>query len=190
VVRLLYERGLFDAGDTQGTAAALGYYSLGLVAYTGVKVLAPAFYALGTPRVPLLASASAVLVNLLVIAAFHASLGFRSVALGTAIGSLANAGLLILVFERRVGGLVDRSLVVGLGRMVLASAAMGVLVAGCVDVLEGRIGTAGPVARLVTGLVPVAAGVLAYAGAARLLGIVELDAILSALRRRRREPEA
>ena len=41
----------------QHTATALALYSIGLVAYTGVKVLAPAFYALGTPRVPLLASA-------------------------------------------------------------------------------------------------------------------------------------
>ena len=31
------------------TAAALALYAIGLVAYTGVKVLAPAFYALGTP---------------------------------------------------------------------------------------------------------------------------------------------
>ena len=37
------------------TAAALFLYSLGLVGYTGVKVLAPAFYALGRSRVPLVA---------------------------------------------------------------------------------------------------------------------------------------
>ena len=53
VVRLLYERGRFTPADTQATAAALLLYSLGLVGYTGVKVLAPAFYALGRPRVPL-----------------------------------------------------------------------------------------------------------------------------------------
>ena len=56
VVRLLYERGTFTAADTQATATALFLYSFGLVGYTGVKVLAPAFYALGTPRVPLAAS--------------------------------------------------------------------------------------------------------------------------------------
>ena len=49
------------ASTPHDTAAApptaLALYSIGLVAYTGVKVLAPAFYALGPPRVPLLASA-------------------------------------------------------------------------------------------------------------------------------------
>ena len=75
VVRLLYERGRFTPADTQGTAAALFLYSFGLVGYTGVKVLAPAFYALGRPRVPLLASVSAVATNLVVIWAFHAPAG-------------------------------------------------------------------------------------------------------------------
>jgi putative peptidoglycan lipid II flippase len=190
VVRLLYERGLFDAHDTDGTAAALSYYALGLVAYTGVKVLAPAFYALGTPRVPLLASASAVLINLVTIAALHGSLGYRSVALGTAIGSLANAGLLVVVFERRVGGLLDRPLVAGLAKMALASAAMSVVVVASVTGLEARLGTRGLTVRLVTGLVPVAVGVLAYAGVARALRLSELDAIAGALRRRSRKPEA
>src|SRR5207244_297117 len=60
IVRLLFERGRFQALDTENTATALALYAVGLVAYAGVKVLAPAFYALGTPRVLRLAGASAV----------------------------------------------------------------------------------------------------------------------------------
>ena len=50
MVRLIYERGLFGPEDTRATAAALFLYSFGLVGYTGVKVIAPAFYALHRPR--------------------------------------------------------------------------------------------------------------------------------------------
>src|SRR5688572_28347126 len=39
IVRLLFERGRFDADDTEATAVALALYAIGLVAYTGVKVL-------------------------------------------------------------------------------------------------------------------------------------------------------
>ena len=61
--------GRFDAGGHRSTPPPRSRcYSIGLVAYTGVKVLAPAFYALGTPRVPLLASVCAVATNLVVIA--------------------------------------------------------------------------------------------------------------------------
>jgi putative peptidoglycan lipid II flippase len=144
IVRLLYERGRFGALDTDATASALAFYAAGLVAYTSVKVLAPAFYALGMPRVPLLASASAVLTNLLVIAALHGPLGYRGVALGTALGSLANAGMLAFVFQRRVGGLVDRTLIAGLARMILASAGMALLVLACASGLESWAGTRGP----------------------------------------------
>ena len=184
IVRLLYERGRFDAHDTLSTANALGFYALGLVAYTGVKVLAPAFYALGAPRVPLLASATAVATNLLVIAALHEPLGYRGVALGTSLGSLANAAILVFVFERRIGGLVDRDMLAGLGKMILASAGMAVLVLGCVTALEARLGSRGLLAQLAVGLLPLIAGIGAYAGAARLLGLADVGVILAAVRRR------
>ena len=111
VVRLLYERGQFTAADTQQTALALLLYSIGLVGYTGVKVLAPAFYALGTPRVPLAGErASPSSTNLAVIFLGHGALGFRAIALGTALGSLLNAGCLLVVFQRRLGGLLGQGL--------------------------------------------------------------------------------
>ena len=185
VVRLLYERGAFDARDTQGTANALAFYALGLVAYTGVKVLAPAFYALGTPRVPLLASASAVATNLLVIAALHESLGYRGVALGTSLGSLVNVGILVAVFERRVGGLVDRELLASLSKMTLAAAGMALAAGACAGGLEGWLGNRGLRAELLVGLAPVAVGVACYAIAAWLLGLSEVRLLLGALRHRR-----
>ena len=48
---------------TRPKNTALALYSIGLVAYTGVKVLAPAFYSMGRPRVPLMASVSAVVTS-------------------------------------------------------------------------------------------------------------------------------
>ena len=79
---LLYERGRFSPPDTASTAQALLFYSIGLVAYTAVKVMAPAFYALGTPRVPLLASGLAVGTNLLINLFCYERFGFGAVALG------------------------------------------------------------------------------------------------------------
>jgi putative peptidoglycan lipid II flippase len=186
IVRLLFERGRFHALDTQNTATALALYSIGLVAYTGVKVLAPAFYALGTPRVPLLASASAVLTNLVVIALLHGRMGYRAIALGTALGSLLNAFVLAGVFQRRVGGLVTPRLSGRLLRMAIAAAAMWPSVWFSLRILEARFGTQGLMAQLVTGLGPIAVGGLVYAVSSRLLRLEEAHAILDAVRRRRR----
>jgi putative peptidoglycan lipid II flippase len=185
IVRLLFERGRFHALDTQNTATALALYSIGLVAYTGVKVLAPAFYALGTPRVPLLASASAVLTNLVVIGLLHGRLGYRAIALGTALGSLLNAFVLAGVFQRRIGGLLTGRLLGGLARMALAAGAMAPAIWFASRILEARLGTQGLVAQLVTGLGPIAVGAIVYFVVSRLLRLEEAHAILDAVRRRR-----
>jgi putative peptidoglycan lipid II flippase len=184
VVRLLYERGRFTAVDTQATAAALLLYSMGLVGYTGVKVLAPAFYALGRPRVPLLASVSAVGTNLLVIWTSFSTLGFRAIAIGTALGSLVNSGLLLLLFQVRVGGLLGHGLFRPIARMVAAAAVMGGLSWLATAGLEHVFGTHGLRAQLVTGLVPVAAGVGLYLLLTRALGVAEADVLWRMVRGR------
>ena len=179
VVRLLYERGKFTAVDTRQTATALFLYSFGLLGYTGVKVLAPAFYALGSPRVPLAASALAVATNLAVILAGHGSLGFRAIALGTALGSLLNAGCLLTVFQRKVGGLLGHGLVPSVLRMLAAAVAMAVLTRGLADLIQQRVGTAGLAAQLATGLVPVVAGTVLYFVLTQLLRVGEAHAFSS-----------
>jgi putative peptidoglycan lipid II flippase len=184
IVRLIYEHGRFTSGDTEATATALALYSLGLVGYTGVKVLAPAFYALGRPRVPLVASASAVLTNLVVVIAAFRFFSFGAIALGTALGSLVNVGILLGAFERRVGGLFDRALLRGLARMVPAAAAMAAVSWGLAALLERRAGTQGLLAQMVTGLVPVLAGVAAYGLLSRALGIEEARGVFRAVARR------
>ena len=56
IIRLVFERGRFTADDTYATAAALELFVAGLVAYASVKVIAPAFYAIGRARFAVFAS--------------------------------------------------------------------------------------------------------------------------------------
>ena len=102
ILRLLFERRSFLASDTAATADALAMYALGLFAYSAVKVVAPAFYALDRPRVPLAASFSAVGVNVALAFALVGPLGHRGLALATAIGAFVNIAVLLVVFGRSV----------------------------------------------------------------------------------------
>jgi putative peptidoglycan lipid II flippase len=185
VVRLIYERMRFTAADTEATAAALLLYSFGLVGYTGVKVLAPAFYALDRPRVPLAASGLAIATNLTVVVALYPSWGFRALALGTALGSLFNAGLLAVLFERRVGGLLGRGLFRSMVPMAGAAAVMGAVVWLAAVALERSVGSGHLGANVVTGLLPVLLGVALYALLTRLLRVGEAEALWSIVRQRR-----
>ena len=184
IVRLLFERGRFLPSDTYHTAMALILYATGLVFYTSVKVLAPAFYAFNAPRVPLLASFAAVATNLVVILLLHPRLGFSAIALGTALGSMVNGVVLVAVLERRLGRLTEHGLVWALGKMTLAATLMVPVCLGTLRATESWLGTRGLPAQMATGLLPIAAGGAAYVLAAWALRIPEVRVLGSLLRGR------
>ena len=52
IIRVFFERGAFDADTTAMTAQALFFYSVGLWAFSGIRVMVSAFYALQDTRTP------------------------------------------------------------------------------------------------------------------------------------------
>ncbi len=186
IVRLLYEHGAFRPQDTPPTAEALFLYSFGLVGYTGVKVLAPAFYALGRTRLPLAGSVVAVLTNLSFVWLGYGRFGFRAIAVGTALGSLLNAALLVLGFERRVGGLRGHGLLRPILRMAGGAVLMGVVAWAVAAGLSQILGTNGWSVRLLEALAPVALGVALYGLVTRALGVGESELLWRLLRSRLR----
>ena len=95
LISILFEHGKFTASDTAATAQALAAYSIGLAAYSAVKVLAPAFYAFGTTRGPVMASVVGVGVTIVLNLLSVRWLGFWGLALGTSAGAYVNLGWLL-----------------------------------------------------------------------------------------------
>ncbi len=56
IISVIYQHGRFTAEATHQTAGALQFYAIGLVAYSAVKVLAPAFYAIDRRYLPMMVS--------------------------------------------------------------------------------------------------------------------------------------
>lgn len=107
VVGLIYEHGRFTAVDTAAAAQALAGYAVGLAGYAGIKVLAPAFYALNDVRTPMRVSVLSIAVNFALNWLFVRVLGFGAVglALSTSAVALANFAILLVVLRRRLGPL-------------------------------------------------------------------------------------
>jgi putative peptidoglycan lipid II flippase len=124
IVKLIFEHGRFTPGDSAATAGALMCYAPGLVGYSAVKLISPAFYALGTSRVPVMASAASVLLNVAVNLVLIRTLGHRGLALGTAIAALCNGAILFAVLRRRLGGLDGSRIFTATWKIVLASVVM------------------------------------------------------------------
>jgi putative peptidoglycan lipid II flippase len=189
IVRLLYERGRFGGVDTTATAAALGLYAVGLYAYSSVKVLAPAFVAMGRPRVPMVASMSAVAANLVLNIALYHRYGYRVLALGTSVAALTNLLILAALFQRRSRALLTLDLMAHLAKVLVATGATAAAARGAMRGLEQHLGHTHLGARLLGVTLACAAGVAAYVVACQLLGIDELGAVWRRLRGRlRRRP--
>ena len=184
IVHLLYQHGKFSDAGTRMTAAALVFYSIGLYSYSALKVAAPAFYALGRTRVPMLASVLAVSWNLAVNVLLFDSLSYRGLALGTAAAAILNFAALFAAFRSIVPGFDLASVAAQFLRTAAAAAAAGLAASAAASLADAWLGhaTLGP--RLVAVLGAVAAAAAVYLVICRLLGVREIDDILSRFRRR------
>jgi peptidoglycan biosynthesis protein MviN/MurJ (putative lipid II flippase) len=132
-----------------------------------------------------ISSASAVATNLIVILALHGAIGYRAIALGTSLGSLAQAGILASVLQSRVGGIRRHGLGLALAKMTAAAAVMAGAAWGTWVLVERQVGTRGITAQLLTCLVPIGVGIAVYLAAAWALRLPELTSLTDSVRRRR-----
>jgi putative peptidoglycan lipid II flippase len=182
IIRLIYQHGRFSPHATLETAHALVGYAVGLCAYAAIKVVAPAFYAIGRTRAPVIASVSAVAANLIWNALTFRRFGHVGLALGTSLAAVVNFTVLALAFQSQVRRLFTRDLVVPTLKIVAASAIMAAvcwLVSSRVELLPGR-GTAMFAAKA---FLPITVGAAVYFAAARALGVDEAKTLVARFRR-------
>jgi putative peptidoglycan lipid II flippase len=182
MIAAIYQGGKFQAYDTQQTGLALSCYAVGLAGYSAIKVLAPAFYALGDSRTPMVVSLLSIGTNLVVVIVLlrFTELGHAGLALSTS--AVASLGFFILLWRirKRTAGIFGRNLLVSAGKVVLASAAMGGTVYVFSAQMEAIFGfsRAARIAELASAI-PV--GVLVFYGLCRTLRVAELEWAMSAM---------
>ena len=184
IVALVLERGAFTSRDTAATAAALLFYAPGLLGYSIVKIASPTFYSLRDSRTPVLVSVFSVAVNLALNLALVRVMGYRGLALGTAIAAVVNAGLLLWLLSRRLDGLETRRILVACLKIGVASAAMGGAAYGTSEWLTDAMPGGGELMKIVRVFASIAAGVLVLVASARLLRIAEFDEAFARVTRR------
>lgn len=184
IVSLLFERGSFTPADTAATAAALVFYAPGLIGYSMVKIAVPSFYAIHETRTPVLVSLVTVAFNITLSLTLVNVLGYRGLALGTAVSSILNALLLLWALQKRLGGLDGRRIAVTFTKALAAALVMGAGAWFTERWLHLLVPGASTLSRLVHVVVAIGAGLTLLAGAARALRLAEFhEAVHLALRR-------
>jgi putative peptidoglycan lipid II flippase len=127
IISVLYQHGKFNAYQTVQAAAALQFYAIGLAAYSAMKVLVPAFYALDRRKTPMIVSFIAVGVNLFFnwLFTFRLGWGHRGLALSTGCVAVTNFLLLYALMRRHVTQLHTGLLVKMLAKVLVAGAVLG-----------------------------------------------------------------
>jgi putative peptidoglycan lipid II flippase len=184
LVRLLLERGAFDAASTALTAWALLFFALGLVGHAIVEILTRVFYALKDTKTPVGVGIAAMVVNIglsLLLLALFARLNWPphgGLALANSAAVTLEMAALLWLLRPRLGGLGGPGLGRAVARMGLAAAGLALALAGLLPFLPASPAWLG-------GLVGVVVGGLVYGGLAYALRVEELREVLRQIARRR-----
>jgi putative peptidoglycan lipid II flippase len=183
IVRLLYQRGEFDADQTPVVAGALAAFSLGLAFNGMMLMLNRAFFSLQAPWTPTTVALGNLVLNTLLYAVLY-RVGTWGIPLAISIANIAGAVALVVLLRRRVGPLDVARMLDSLVRVTAASAALAGAAFATWHALDDALGRSFPaqLAAVSGGLV---AGFAAYAVFSRLLRVRELNALLTLLARRR-----
>lgn len=178
----IYQGGSFEAYDTRQAGLALSYFAIGLAGYSALKILTPAFYALGDSRTPMVVSLLSIAINFVAVSMLVRQPGFGHAALAMSTSVVALFGFLVqfLVLRRRMGGIYGRNLLTSTLRILTASMVMGAVVATSSHFVGQWLG-ATKVGYLTDLAVSIPLGALTFYAACRLLRIDELELAMSAM---------
>jgi len=124
ITRTLFERGQFGPAETAATGWALAWYAVGLPAFSGTRIAAQAFYALGDPRTPVTIGIVSVAVNIVLAVGLMQPMAHAGLALASSGSAYANLLILLWLARGRLGGLGGRDLLESLARTAAAATAL------------------------------------------------------------------
>ncbi|MFH1037896.1 MAG: murein biosynthesis integral membrane protein MurJ [PVC group bacterium] len=191
VIQLLFQRKAFGADSTEATAWVLLFYSLGLPAFAGLKIVTQGFYSCQDTRTPVKVGFSAMLLNLALNLAvvftpwLRVNLREGGLALSTSLAAFVNAGVLYYLFRKRLGRIRGKEMLSFLIRLCCASLLMGAACSLSLSFLEGRLSGARLGERAVLVGVPMAAALIAFSIGLIVFQIDEARDLLRALKRKR-----
>ncbi|MHB8770606.1 MAG: murein biosynthesis integral membrane protein MurJ [Syntrophales bacterium] len=183
IISVLFQRGEFGLQSTELTAQALLCYSVGLWAFSVIRIIVSAFYSLQDTRSPMKAAIVALIVNALFSVILMFPLKHGGIALATSIASAVNVGMLWVILTRRVGPILDGAFFRSVAKTALASLLMWgvILLVGLLTPWDA----AGPFgSRLIYLVLCVTLGGVAFFIAAALLKSPDITVALATLRRR------
>lgn len=187
IVRLIYQYGSFDATSTDEVAQALFWFSFSLP-FAGVNLLLTrTFFSLQRPWRPTLLAAGNLLLTLVVSLALYEPLGIAGPVIGTVIGTAGMTFAQAVYLRRSLHGSIEgRATLRATLKVLAATGVLAIVAYGVWFAIDRAVGDAGVLARALSVLPALAAGLAAYAAVVLALRVPEAAQIRDFLTRRLR----
>ncbi len=170
ITRVLYQRGNFSAADTQGMAPLLAIFAVGMPFFSIVNLTVRAFYAVKDTKTPVRVALVDFVVNLALSLSLMHWLGAKGLVLASTTAIIVQTVLLKRALTRKLPEMRFAPLWPSVGKIVAATFAMGLLVGGGWQWLQGSgLGARARDWLALGALIPL--GVVVYGGLLWLLRI-------------------
>lgn len=166
IIKILFQRGEFTAYSTSITQSALFFYSFGLLAYGGIKLLVTAFYSMHDTRTPVKTAFVAVIVNVILNLILMWPMKLGGLALATSISSSFNFMMLYILLRSKLGDFGTKVIIDSFLRILAASLVMTAVL----KILLATLTHLGPAGLCVT----IVLGIVSFLAAAYIIGVKEI----------------
>lgn len=184
VVRLVFERGAFDAAATTATAGALGIYAVSVIALSANSIITYTFLSLQNGITPLKIGAIALGINLIADILLVKHWGHTGLALGNTIGAFIGMILFLWLLNKQLAGMNWKSLLGSVFKVLVAAICLA-LTSAAVAYYTGLYGVSVTFSRQLWGLsLAVGTGGLVYLILLFVFKIEETQLLLNRLRAR------
>lgn len=186
IVRLLFQGAEFTAADTKATAFALGFYSLGLFAQSGIQVITRVYYSLNDTVTPVLTGLATVVLNVLLNLFFlsQTNLAHGGLALAFSISGIFNFFALVFFLRRKIGAMGGGKIAWSFMKTAIASLGMGLGVIWATGLIQPKVNLSSTLGQLIEVGGGIAVGLLVYFVAAYLMGMEELELVLDLVKKK------
>ena len=183
VVRIVFERGAFDAEATKMTAIALVCYSVGMIGFSLREILNKVFYSLQDTKTPMTNGALAMGMNIVLNIVLIKWAGHAGLALATSISGIICIVLLFRSLKKKIGYFGQDKILNTMIKSLIAAIVMGIITRVSYKLLSETLGL-GFIQEIVALLGSIGVGGIVYVFIVNLLKVKEINIIASMIKNR------
>lgn len=185
IVKLLFQRGEFDARATQMTAIALIFYSIGMLGFGLRDILGKIFYSLQDTKTPMINGIIAMVLNIVLNLAFvkYTNMGLGGLAFATSISSLVTIALLSVSLRRKIGAFGGKKIISVLIKSIIAALLMALVTKFTYNAIDVFL-SAGFIQDAIKLAISVGLGAIVYAVSIIVLRVDEVKLIFKMINKK------